>query len=180
MQWSNENKMDFLKLAENRVSIRNYDPDRFVASEQLRLILEAGRLAPSAANRQPWRFYLVSSPEKLSKVRSCDHRVWFKDAPHILIVAGYRKAAWERSDGSLNTLETDLAIAMDHMILAAASLGIGSCWIVAFDPGLLRNNGILQDDEEVIAITPLGYPKEGFHKSDQKIGKSFEEVVRFV
>ena len=80
--------MDFYDLIKNRESIRDYDPARPVEKDKLNRILNAGRIAPSAANKQPWHFLVISSGEMLDKVKRCYHRDWFKDAPHILIVAG--------------------------------------------------------------------------------------------
>jgi nitroreductase len=176
----NAMQMDFFDLITNRESIRDYDPEKAVEAVKLNKIIEAGRLAPSAANRQPWRFYVVSSDENLAKIRKCYSKSWFGDAPHVLIVAGKRKAAWTRAADGYNALETDLTIAMDHIILAAESLGVGTCWIAAFDPDELKKTGILSGDEEVFAITPLGYQKKDFKKSGNKNRKPFAEVVKFV
>ena len=172
--------MNYHELIYQRESIRNYDPEKPVDFEKLERILNAGRIAPSAANRQPWRFYLISSPENLEKIRTCYHRTWFSDAPHVLVVAGRRSAAWVRSFDGYNALETDLTIAMDHIILAAEAEGVGTCWIAAFDPDKLRKTGLFETDEEIFAITPLGYQKEGFIKSSNKIRKPFSEVVKYL
>ena len=172
--------MDFQKLIINRESIRDYDPDIKVDKEKISRILEAGRLAPSAANKQPWKFYLISSVENLAKIRECYGRSWFKAAPHVLVVAGKKALAWTRQADGYNSLETDLTIAMDHMILAAESEGIGTCWIAAFDPKALKNTGLFENDETVFAITPLGYQNKGFTKSNSKNRKPFNEVVAFI
>ena len=169
--------MDFLQLVKSRESIRNYDPDRPVEQAKLNRILEAGRLAPSAANRQPWKFYLISNPENLERIRACYHKSWFLDAPHVLVVAGKKSGAWTRESDGYNALETDLTIAMDHMILAAEAEGVATCWIAAFDPEKLKNSEILAPDETVFAITPLGYPKAGFSKGGKKLRKPAEEVI---
>lgn len=172
--------MDFYELIYQRESIRNYDPERPVEPAKLERILNAGRVAPSAANRQPWRFYLISSEENLKKIRTCYHRPWFSEAPHVLVVAGKRSAAWVRSFDGYNALETDLTIAMDHMILAAENEGIGACWIAAFDPEKLRQTGLFDSDEEIFAITPLGYQRKGFKKSGNKIRKNLPEIVTYL
>jgi nitroreductase len=169
--------MDFIELVKNRESIRNYDPEKLVEKDKLERILEAGRLAPSAANRQPWRFYLISTPENLDKIRTCYSRSWFSDAPHVLIVAGKKEEAWTRGSDGYNALETDLTIAMDHMILAAEAEGVATCWIAAFDPDKLKQSGILEPDETVYAMTPLGYPKPGFVKTGNKIRKAADDVI---
>jgi len=170
---------DFL-LDEGHDVVEAENGNKAVEAVKLNKIIEAGRLAPSAANRQPWRFYVVSSDENLAKIRKCYSKSWFGDAPHVLIVAGKRKAAWTRAADGYNALETDLTIAMDHIILAAESLGVGTCWIAAFDPDELKKTGILSGDEEVFAITPLGYQKKDFKKSGNKNRKPFAEVVKFV
>lgn len=172
--------MAFQKLVKIRESVRNYDPDRKIERDKLDGILEAGRLAPSAGNRQPWRFYVISSRENLEKIRTCYHQPWFKQAPYVLVVAGKRSDAWTRAADGYNALETDLTIAMDHMILAAAEEGIGTCWIAAFDPEKLKNTGLLDPDEEVFAITPLGYPGKDYRGGRHKIRKAKEEVVKFI
>ncbi len=172
--------MDFNELIRSRESIRDYDPAKPVEEEKLRRILEAGRLAPSAANRQPWRFLVVSSAGMLEKLRPCYPRAWFADAPVILVVAGNRKDAWVRGYDGYNSLETDLTIAMDHMILAAENEGVGTCWIAAFDAEVLRRSLSLEENEEVYAITPLGYPKAGFKKKGNKIRKHLEEIVHYM
>ncbi len=172
--------MTFHELIHQRESIRNYDPDRPVEKEKLDRILDAGRFAPSASNRQPWRFYLISSREYLERAHTFYARSWFSDAPHVLIVAGKRSEAWIRQTDGYNSLEPDLTIAMDHLILAAESEGVGSCWIAAFDPEALKQSGILEPDEEVFAMTPLGYQKNGFTKPGNKNRKPMDEVVKFL
>ena len=178
----NERKdiMKYYELIESRESIRLYDANRKVPEDVLKRILNAGRLAPSAANKQPWRFLLVSSDEMLAEIRKCYKGEWFQNAPHILIVKGDKNEAWTRSADSYNSLETDLTIAMDHMILAAENEGIGTCWIAAFDPAALRSALNLLPEEEVFAITPLGYTPEGFEKKADKKRKSLDEVALFL
>ncbi len=172
--------MDFYELIRQRESIRSYDPERKVPDHILKNILNAGRLAPSAANRQPWQFILVSTEDMLEKIRPCYSGDWFYNAPHILIIKGKRNDAWTRSYDRYNSLETDLTIAMDHMILAAECEGISSCWIAAFNPVILKDSLMLADDETVFAITPLGYSPEGFVKKGVKSRKSLEEIVTYL
>ena len=172
--------MDFYKLISERESIRSYDPDRKIPEKIIRKILEAGRLAPSAANRQPWKFIIVSSEAMLKKVRPCYRGDWFYSAPHILIVKGKRSEAWVRRQDEYNSLETDLTIAMDHMILAAEYEGVGTCWIAAFDPDVLKKVLNLADNETVFAITPLGYTPENFSKSWNKNRKALDEIAEFI
>lgn len=163
-----------------RESVRSYDPARPVDPEALGRILEAGRLAPSAANRQPWEFVVVQSPEGLAQVRPCYGRPWFQDAPLILAVTGFRDQAWVRDCDGYCALETDLTIAMDHLILAAEHEGVGTCWISNFNPELLRPALGLNGNQEVFAITPLGYPRVDFQRKGTKARKALDEIVRYL
>ncbi len=172
--------MEFYELIKTRESVRDYDPSKPVSREVLNRILEAGRLAPSAANRQPWTFVVVSSEEKLKEVRECYPREWFQQAPHILVVVGDKSKTWIRSYDGYNPIETDLAIAMDHLILAAANEGVGTCWIIAFDYEKLAKAIGLKENEVIYCITPLGYPHDDYQPKGKKIRKSLEEVVRFI
>lgn len=172
--------MEFTELISTRESIRNYDPDRPVSKEILEKILDAGRLAPSACNNQPWKFLVISSAGMLEKVRACYHREWFKQAPHVLVVMGNKDEAWTRSFDGYNFIETDLAIAMTHLVLAAENEGVGTCWIAHYDPKIL-NEAVNPDGKGVIfCITPLGYPKDGFIKKGEKKRKPLDEVVRYL
>lgn len=172
--------MEYYDLIKTRESIRNYDPTRPVPKEILDRILNAGRLAPSACNIQPWKFLVVSTPEMLEKVRSCYRRDWFCEAPHILIVVGEKNKAWVRKDDGYNSIETDIAIAMTHLILAAENEGIGTCWVEAYNPSILRQTLSLNQDQVVFGITPLGYQKAGFKKNGKKNRKAPGDIVVYV
>ncbi len=171
--------MEFTQVINGRESIRSYDPTRPLDKAVLERILDAGRIAPSAANRQPWRFVLVSSRGVLTQVRRCYQKPWFQDAPHILAVTGRTSEAWSRQDG-WNSIETDVAIALDHMVLAAENEGVGTCWIAAYDPTILRSALGLSSEERIYAVTPLGYPRPGFAKKGQKQRKALQEIVKYL
>lgn len=168
--------MDYYQLIEQRESVRNYDASRKLEAEIINRIINAGRLAPSASNRQPWRFVLVSSEKMLNKIRPCYHRDWFKNAPHVLIIVGDKSQSWKRSNDNYNSIETDLAIAMDHIILAAENEGVGACWIIAYDYEILSKALNLKENEVVFSITPLGYQTKDYVKRNNKIRKTLEEV----
>jgi nitroreductase len=172
--------MEFYDLIHSRESVRNYDPDRPVTKEILERILDAGRLALSACNIQPYKFLVISSSEKLEKVRACYNRDWFKEAPHILIVIGLRDQAWNRSYDGYNSIETDVAIALTHIILAAENECVGTCWIAAYNPVILKEALNLNENQLIFGITPLGYPKPGFIKTLNKKRKTFEDIVEFL
>lgn len=172
--------MNVLEQIQHRESIRSYDPGQTVESATLERILEAGRLAPSACNRQPWVFIVVQTPAALARVRPCYPRPWFQDAPQILVVVGDRTQAWVREIDGYCPLETDLAIAMDHLILAADHEGVATCWIAHFDPQRLREALGLTPNQEVFALTPLGYPPTGFLRKGFKQRKELGEIVRYL
>ncbi|NQT59078.1 MAG: nitroreductase family protein, partial [Bacteroidetes bacterium] len=167
------------KVIEGRESCRIYDPAKCDPLQILQEIAEAGQAVPSACNMQPWKFLFISSDELLRKVKNSYGSRWVDNAPHFLVVTGKRSAAWVRSDG-YNSLETDLTIAMDHMILAAESLGVATCWIAAFDDKKLRKALSLNEEEEVFAITPLGYLPAGSEKKDNKIRKPLNKIAFFL
>jgi nitroreductase len=172
--------MEYTDLISRRESIRNYDPNRLVPRVILEKILDAGRVAPSACNYQPYKFLIITSPAVIDKVRASYNRDWFKDAPHILVVVGYNNQSWKRSYDGYNSIETDVAIAMTHIILAAENEGVGTCWIAAYDPMLLRKAINLEDNQLVFGISPIGYPKPGFQKSLLKKRKPLADMVEFL
>ena len=172
--------MDYYNLIRNRESVRDYDPERKIDESVLFRILNAGRLAPSASNKQPWTFLLVSSKEKLEKVRTCYHKSWFQQAPHILIIIGDKSKSWIRSYDGYNSIETDLAIAMDHIILAAENEGVGTCWIEAYDLQILTDAIALKENEVIFSITPLGYQNKGYYKHGNKNRKTLEEIIKII
>ena len=96
-------------------------------------MLEAGRLAPTAANRQPFRILVIRTAGRKEELARMYHRPWFSQAPLVLGVCSVPAEAWVRRDGK-NYADVDAAIVMDHLVLAAASEGLGTCWVGAFDP----------------------------------------------
>ncbi|MGL1936910.1 MAG: nitroreductase family protein [Fibrobacterales bacterium] len=171
--------MDFYKLISQRRSIRSYRPDKAVPQEVVQRIIGAGIAAPTAANRQPWRVIVVESDDMLHEVHECYHRDWFKRAPQIVVVVGDKDAAWQRGDG-YNSIETDVTIVMDHMILAAEYEGVGTCWIAAFNAPILYNALNLAENEVVYTLTPIGYPEEGWNPKPGPDRRSMNEVVTFI
>lgn len=172
--------MEFYELIKKRCSVRSYDRNKKIDQKILEKILNAARLAPSAANKQPWKILVISSPNKLEEIKKCYNKPWFHDAPHVIVIKGKISEAWVRSYDGYNSLETDLSILMTYIILAAANEGIATCWIANFNPDTLKKVLELSDDERVYAITPLGYPVEGSVYNDNKIRKSLEDIVEFI
>lgn len=158
--------MSFLELATRRISVRGYTNDP-VRPEDLAAVLEAGRMAPSAANRQPWHFLVLRDPAARAALQPAYEREWFVRAPIIIVVCVEPARAWVRSDG-VNYAWVDAAIAMDHMTLCAADLGLGTCWIGAFQAPKLREILRLPDGVEPVAMTPLGTPADGGRPKTRK------------
>ena len=143
--------MDTLQAIFERRSIRRYKREA-IPDEHLKQILEAGRQAPSAANRQPWHFIVVREAEQKQRVaQACNGLMWMADAACILVALGLPAVSskWYR---------VDVAIALENMVLAARSLGYGTCWIGAFDPEKVRTVCQIPPEAEVVACTPLGVP----------------------
>ncbi len=148
--------MTFQEIIRQRFSVRRYE-SRPVEPEKLNAVLEAGRVAPSACNLQPWVFMVLESPEALAKARRCYDREWFAEAPLVIAICGQHDVAYRRFDGKLH-VDIDAAIAADHMTLAAVEQGLGTCWIAAFDAKLFAREFDLPPTLEPIVMLPLGYP----------------------
>lgn len=167
--------MDFFNVLEQRYSVRSYRPDP-VEAEKLEQIMEAARLAPTACNRQAFKIIVISTKGRQNELKKIYPKDWFGEAPNVLCVCSTPGENWVRKDGK-NYSDVDAAIVMDHMILAATALGLGTCWIGAFDPEAARNVLGLGDSMEPVAFTPLGYSKGlAPDKSRKPVG---ELVIRF-
>jgi nitroreductase len=167
--------MDFTQLITSRYSVRAYKPDP-VEPEKLQQILEAARLAPTAANRQPFQLIVIHTEGRENELQAIYHRDWFVQAPILICAVGVPRNSWVRSDDNRRYLDVDLAIVMDHLILAAADQGLGTCWIGAFNARAARAALSLPDDVEPLIFTPLGYPAD---LPGPKERKPLEELVRY-
>ncbi|NLG65162.1 MAG: nitroreductase [Actinobacteria bacterium] len=165
--------MDVLDLIARRYSVRAYRPDP-VEEEKLRQVLEAARLAPTAANRQPFRVLVAQTRGREEELRRVYNRPWFVDAPLVVGVVAVPAEAWRRMDGKPYD-EVDATIAMDHLVLAATALGLGTCWVAAFDPAAAREVFGLPDDVAPVAFTPLGYAAD---EPRHKTRRPLEELVK--
>ena len=158
--------MEFLELVKRRYSCRNYQ-SKPVEQGKLDYIMECVRLAPSAVNRQPWRFRIVSSEEGRKKLCQCYSREWFTTAPVIIIASILHDEEWVRSDGKHHG-DIDIAIAVEHLCLAAAEQGVGTCWVCNFDAKLCKSLFELPDNEEAAVLIPLGYPADELREKNRK------------
>jgi nitroreductase len=149
--------MSFGELVRARYSVRAYDATP-VDEAALERILEAVRLAPTAANRQAFRVLVLRTADRERELRRIYDRAWFVQAPLVLVVCAVPGEAWTRAADGWSAGETDAAIAMTHLLLAAAEEGLGTCWVASFDPAVAR--GVLGLPDELVpwAFTPLGHP----------------------
>jgi len=158
--------MEFMDVIRARRSIRRYKPDP-VPEDVLNQILEAARLAPSGGHRQPWHFIVVRDPEVKSRL---DIPAWAAEAPIIIV-------GCTDPEVSPRWHIVDLSIAFEHIVLAAANFGLGTCWIgkLGADERVKEVLGI-PDHMKVVALTPLGYPNE---TPAPKVRKSLSEIVHY-
>lgn len=147
------------KLLNDRYSLRDYS-DRRPTPEEIRQIIEAARIAPSACNRQPWIFAIADTPDLCDEIKKCYDRSWINNVTTFIIACGDHDQAWHRADGKDHT-DIDVAIAIDHITLAAAAMGLGTCWVCNFDAEKLRQALNIPPHIEPIAIIPVGYPATG-------------------
>lgn len=149
--------MDFYEVIRTRRSIRAYKRNS-VEEDKLQRILNAANLAPSAANRQPIHFIIVKDDKTKQRLKDAYKQQWFFTAPIIICACSIPDKAWKRNDGK-EYVDVDVAIAMDHLILAASAEGLGTCWIAAFKPKVVKEALNIPDNIEPVALTPLGYPE---------------------
>ena len=169
--------MTFLELAQRRGTTRGFSP-RPVDAPDLTYVLAAGRVAPTACNRQPQRILVVQDPENLTRVRRAYQTF---GAPCVLIVCRDTRQALIRPFDGKCSGDLDLGIVCDHMMLAARDRGLGSVLVGLFDPRILQREFHLPDHLEITALLFLGYPAGDFpsphrHEAERK---PLEETVRY-
>ena len=150
--------MTFQELAHARYSVRSFK-DEPIKDEEMNLILEAGRVAPTACNNQPQKIFVAKSEEARKKLASVCRCTF--DAPVILVVCYDRNRDWKNKlQPGYESGETDAAIVCTHMMLQAFELGIGSCWVGYFNANDVASALGLTENLTVSALLPIGYPAE--------------------
>ncbi len=168
--------MTFKELSQQRSSVRDYC-GRTVEEEKLEYVLECARLAPSAVNFQPWKVYVVGTDSTLrQKLQECYPRDWFKTAPMYLVCTILHGASWKRPHDCKDHGDIDIAILSEHICLAAAEQGLGTCWVCNFDAARCKQIMNLQEDEEAAVLIPIGYASEQYVPKEKK-RKKLEEIV---
>lgn len=146
--------MDFLELEKQRYAVRDYE-DLPVEDEKLQQILEAARLAPTAANRQSQRLYIIHKEDMERFVGAVD----FHGAPLAIVVCTDTKEAWVRKYDQMNAGVIDATIVCTHMMMEATQLALGSLWVCVFDPEKIANLCELEDGVVPVNVLCLGYSK---------------------
>jgi nitroreductase len=167
----------FLDLAKSRFSVRKYE-NREVEAEKLTAILEAGRIAPTAANKQPCIFLVLNDEESIKKLcKACNPH----GAPLAIVVCTEKTTAWVRPFDKANMSEIDTTIAADHMMMCAQDLGLSSCWITYFDPKIVRKEFNIPDNVVPINILAIGYGADEPQSPDRfsETRKPLDTMVKY-
>ena len=170
--------MNFLELAKKRCSVRAFEPTK-VEEEKLLQILEAGRIAPTAANKQPQSFLVINNEEGFERLKSIGFNA---SAPLVIIICGDHKNVWVREIDGKSMLDVDASIATDHMMLAAEDVGLSSCWLGWFDQKVIKKTFNIPENIEPVSILIIGYAKEAEKKSPDRHStdrKPLDEYVHY-
>lgn len=147
-----------MELIETRRSIRSYK-DQEIEEDKLNYVLQAFRKAPSAKNLQPWKLVVIKNKKILKDIAiACNNQTFMEEAPMIIAACAKEEEAYGTMGGYMNSYPIDIAIALEHLILAATEKGLGTCWIGAFKEQLIKDILGVPENVRVVALTPLGYP----------------------
>ncbi len=165
--------MDFFDVIHSRRSIRKYK-DKPVEQEKLRKIMDAVRVAPSARNREPWKFIVLTEQKTKQEIyeRAYNSKDFILYAPVIIAAVGY-PADYVTTNGNI-AHQVDIGIAGEHIALSATALGLGCCWIAAFKQDEMKKILGVPDDAHIVALFTIGYPDE---VPEPKERKSLSEIV---
>lgn len=170
--------MDFIELCQKRFSVRKFS-DKKIEKEKIDLILNAGKLAPTAVNFQPQRILVVESNDGIEKLRNCTRYHFF--APTAIVVCYDKSVSWKRPFDGQDIGEVDASIVATHMMLEVANLGLGTTWVGYFDPQVVRKEFDLSENIVPVAIFPIGYPADDCPESPRHNERlDISETVKFV
>lgn len=167
----------FIDLVKQRYSVRSYE-ERQIENEKMEYIMECVRLAPSAVNFQPWHFYVVTDRERLDALKSTYKREWIQSAPCIIVACANHEESWHRRSDNKDHADIDLAIAIEHLCLAAAEQGLGTCWVCNFDAALCHEVMAMPENVEPIALIPIGYTPDT--EVPEKKRKTIEDICTYL
>lgn len=171
---------DMLSLSKERFSARKFTEEA-VSKDDLLYVLECVRMAPSACNRQPWKWLVVKSEEAKQKLQECYDREWFKTAPMYIVGMRSKQENWVRKPDGKPHGDIDVAIATEHLCLAAAERGLGTCWVCNYDPEKMHLNFEqgARADYEAVVIVPIGHIAPDCPRAEKK-RKEMDEIVEEV
>jgi len=162
--------MSLLDVILSRRSVRNYEAKE-VPQENVEKILEAGRYAPSADNEQPWHFIVVTDPEIKKKLSTGKWNTFLKDSAFTVVGCAYMGDDYSRKWSTIDT-----AIALQNMVVAAWSLGVGSCWVGDFEEAEVKRMLHVPEEWRIISLISFGYPNETPSNSPRK---SVKEIITY-
>jgi nitroreductase len=168
--------MKFSELIMKRSSVRKFR-NQPVEKRKLEKVLEAARMAPSAVNYQPWHFVVVQDPQNLEKIRKTYPRDWFKTAPVVIMACADHSQSWKRGVDGKDFADIDVAIAIDHLMLQAAEMELGTCWVCNFDTQRCAESFKFPGYVTPVALIPIGYPEDD--NIPEKKRKPLEEIVHW-
>lgn len=149
--------MEFEKLITERYSVRNFKPEH-LPEECISKILDAAHKAPTGCNFQPQRILVLNTDESMEKLKQCT-RCHF-NAPSAMLICYNEDESWERPyDGALSA-PVDAAIVATHMMLQAHNIGVGSCWVMHFNPMIMKETFDIPDNIKPLALLVMGYPED--------------------
>jgi nitroreductase len=171
-----ENFKNFLSLVEKRKSIRSFKSID-IEKEKLDYILEAFRQAPSAKNLQPWKLVVVTDKNIIRNLAiACRNQTFISEAPVVIVACAKEEEAYGTMGGYLNSFPVDIGISFEHIMLAAAEQGLGSCWIGAFNEKDVKAVLGIPENIRVVALTPIGYPND---EGRERNRKPIKEIVSY-
>jgi nitroreductase len=151
--------MNVHEAIQNRRSVREFSTRPIPATSVARL-RDALRFAPSACNLQPWQFVLVTAPQLRDEVaKVANEQLFIAEAPLLVVACGFPDQAYQHMGGHDNSIDIDVAIALDHLTLAAVAEGLGTCWIGAFDEGKVKTLLRIPTEAKIVAMMPIGFPR---------------------
>ena len=148
--------MEFIDVITERYSVRGY-LDKEVEKEKLEYVLKAATIAPTGVNNQPFKVYVIVTKKYKDELSEIYGAKWFVEAPYVLCVVAIKNQAWTRPWDQKNIAAIAATIVMAHIILAATDVGLGTCYIAAFKKNKAHEFLNLDETEEAVLFTPLGY-----------------------
>ena len=166
--------MKLLELIKKRYSVRNFLPTP-VEQSKLDYLMECVRMSPSAVNLQPWLFAIVTDGKQLEALQKVYPKEWIKSAPCIIVACVNHDVSWHRKADNKDHGDIDVAIATEHLCLAAAEQDLGTCWVCNFDAKACKEIMQLPPQIEPVVLIPLGYP--AVYMIPEKKRKSLKEII---